>query len=58
MREDIIARAGFLLTELHLAPDAAQLRLKDYFPDLEREERIRFVEEARDLAAESLRRLN
>ncbi|MFG2820221.1 hypothetical protein ACGFX4_12410 [Kitasatospora sp. NPDC048365] len=58
MREDIIARAEFLLTEVRLTPEAAQLRLKDYFPELELEERVRFVHEAAELVAETLRRLN
>ncbi|GAA2153893.1 hypothetical protein GCM10009760_52130 [Kitasatospora kazusensis] len=50
MRDEIIARAGFLLGDLHLPPPDAQLRLKDYFPDLELEERVRYVREARELA--------
>ncbi|MDH6574888.1 hypothetical protein [Kitasatospora sp. MAP5-34] len=50
MRDEIIARAGFLLRDLHLPPVDAQLRLKDYFPDLELEERVRYVREARELA--------
>ncbi|WP_354640141.1 hypothetical protein [Kitasatospora camelliae] len=49
MHEEIIARAGFLLAELRLSPADAQLRLRDYFPDLEREERIRYVHEAGSL---------
>ncbi|GAA0694678.1 hypothetical protein GCM10010193_56660 [Kitasatospora atroaurantiaca] len=46
MKEEIIARARFLLTELHLPPVEAGVRLKDYFPDLELEERVRYVQEA------------
>ncbi|WP_371496888.1 hypothetical protein OG871_12875 [Kitasatospora sp. NBC_00374] len=47
MHEDIVARAGFLLRELRLTPEEAQQRLADWFPELEREERIRYVREAR-----------
>ncbi|WP_157536778.1 hypothetical protein [Kitasatospora mediocidica] len=46
MKDEIIARARFLLTDLHLPPVEANTRLKDYFPDLELEERARYLREA------------
>ncbi|MFB7663924.1 hypothetical protein ACFC1R_08235 [Kitasatospora sp. NPDC056138] len=46
MHEEIIAKAEFLLTELHLSPVEAQLQLRYWFPDLEREERVRYVQGA------------
>ncbi|MFI9275126.1 hypothetical protein ACIGXM_31095 [Kitasatospora sp. NPDC052896] len=49
MNEEITARARFLLTELHLSPVEASNRLQAYFPDLEREERTRYLHHARAL---------
>lgn len=46
MHEEIISRARFLLTELHLPPAEAASRLRHYFPDLELEERARYVRRA------------
>ncbi|MDH6131786.1 hypothetical protein P3T37_001160 [Kitasatospora sp. MAA4] len=52
MKDEIIARARFLLTDLHLPPVEANTRLKDYFPDLELEERARYLREARALPSD------
>lgn len=46
MRDEIIDKARFLLTELHLPPAEANTRLKDYFPELELEERARYIRQA------------
>ncbi|GAA1215537.1 hypothetical protein GCM10009665_01670 [Kitasatospora nipponensis] len=46
MRDEIIARARFLLDDLHLCEAEASRWLQDYFPDLEREERARYLHEA------------
>ncbi|MER5864405.1 hypothetical protein [Kitasatospora sp. NPDC002040] len=49
MQNEIIAKARFLLTELHLSPEHTVARLKDYYPGVGLTERIRHVNEARDL---------
>ncbi|MGK4583438.1 hypothetical protein [Kitasatospora sp. HPMI-4] len=46
MNEEIVAKAEFLLTELHLSPVEAQKQLRYWFPELEREERVRYVHSA------------
>jgi hypothetical protein len=47
MHEEILIRARWLLGELQLPPAEALLWLKDYFPDLELEERTRYLAQAR-----------
>ncbi len=49
MHEEILTRARWLLAELHLPPAEAAAWLKDYFPNLEFEERSRYLREAREL---------
>lgn len=49
MQNEIIAKARFLLTELHLSPDAAVTRLGEYFPQAPLADRIRHVNEVLDL---------
>ncbi|WP_327069375.1 hypothetical protein OG500_26590 [Kitasatospora sp. NBC_01250] len=44
--DEILARARWLLREVQLSPAEAHTRLLDYFPDLEREERSRYLREA------------
>ncbi|MFF7632024.1 hypothetical protein ACFZB9_02555 [Kitasatospora sp. NPDC008050] len=44
--DEILTRARWLLCEVHLSPAEANTRLLDYFPDLEREERSRYLREA------------
>ncbi|MCX4749309.1 hypothetical protein OG455_28020 [Kitasatospora sp. NBC_01287] len=46
MHDEILSRARWLLREVHLTPTEAAVRLLDYFPDLEREERARYLREA------------
>lgn len=46
MKDDILARARFLLIDLHLPPVEADSWLKDYYPDLEFEERTRYLRAA------------
>ncbi|GAA2227389.1 MULTISPECIES: hypothetical protein [Kitasatospora] len=46
MHEEIIARAEFLLTELRLSPGEAQTQLRYWFPELELEERARYIRTA------------
>ncbi|MFE0461493.1 hypothetical protein ACFW1A_19815 [Kitasatospora sp. NPDC058965] len=47
MHEDILLRARWLLGELQLPPAEALVWLKDYYPDLELEERARYLDRAR-----------
>jgi hypothetical protein len=46
MREEILARARWLLGELHLPPAEAMDWLRDYYPELELEERARCLRRA------------
>ncbi len=55
MKEEILARARFLLTDLHLSPPEAATRLAYYFPDLEHEERSRHIHEASVMLGEATR---
>ncbi|MDH6118631.1 hypothetical protein ABH930_003576 [Kitasatospora sp. GAS204A] len=50
--DEILDRARWLLREVHLSPAEAATRLLDYFPDLEREERARYLREAAERPAE------
>ncbi|GAB2726655.1 hypothetical protein [Kitasatospora kifunensis] len=53
MHDEILTRARWLLRELHLSPAEANTRLLDYFPNLEREERTRYLREAAAVPLES-----
>ncbi|WP_181442615.1 hypothetical protein [Streptomyces tateyamensis] len=46
MREEILARARWLLEELQLPPAEAMDWLRDYYPELELEERARCLRQA------------
>ncbi|WP_329563964.1 hypothetical protein [Kitasatospora sp. NBC_01266] len=50
--DEILNRAHWLLREVHLSPAEAATRLLDYFPDLEREERARYLREAAERPVE------